>query len=39
MAKKKKNGNQDTNLKIIVLATAILNLIRAVIDLIEKLTG
>lgn len=39
MAKKKKNGNQDTTVKIIVLVTAILNLIRSVVDLIEKLTG
>ena len=37
MAKKKKNGNQDKTLQIIVLVTAILNLIRAVFDIIEKL--
>lgn len=35
----KKNGNQDKTVKIIVLVTAILNLIRSVVDLIEKLTG
>lgn len=37
MAKKKKKGNQDKSLQILVLVTAILNLIRAVIDLIERL--
>lgn len=37
MAKKKKNDSQDKTLKILVLATAILNLIRAIFDLIEKL--
>ncbi len=37
MAKKKKKGNQDKTLQIIVLVTAILNLIRAVFDIIEKL--
>lgn len=36
MAKKKKNDSQDKTLKILVLATAFLNLIRAVIDLIDK---
>ena len=39
MAKKKKNGNKDTTLQIIVFVTAILNLIRSVIDLIKNLTG
>ena len=39
MARKKKNGNQNTTLQIIVLVTAILNLIRAVVDLIDNLTG
>lgn len=34
--KQKKNGNQDTTLKIIVLITAIVNLIKAVTDLIQK---
>ena len=37
MAGKKKSGNQDKALKTIVLVTAILNLIRAVADLIERL--
>ena len=37
MAKKKKKGNQDKTLQIIVLVTAILNLIRAVFDILEKL--
>ena len=35
MARKKKNGNQNTGLQVVVLITAILNLIRAVIDLID----
>lgn len=39
MASKKKSGNQDKTLKIIVMVTAILNLIRAVADLIDNLTG
>lgn len=39
MARKKKNGNKDTTLQIIVFVTAILNLIRSVIDLIKNLTG
>ena len=33
---KKKNGDQDKTLKILVLVTAILNLIRALTDLISK---
>lgn len=41
MAKKKrphkKSGNQDTATKAIVLATAILNLIKALVDLITYL--
>lgn len=41
MAKKKKphkkSGNQDTALKAIILVTAILNLIKALVDLINKL--
>lgn len=37
MARKKKSGDQDKALKTIVLVTAILNLIRAVTDLIERL--
>lgn len=36
MSKKKKNGNQEKTLKIIVLVTALLNLIRAIVDLIQK---
>ena len=39
MARKKKNGNKDTTLQIIVFVTAILNLIQAVVDLIKRLTG
>ena len=38
MARQKKKGSQEKTLKIIILATAILNLIRALVDLIEKLT-
>lgn len=38
MARKKKNGKQDTALKLIVLLTAILNLVKAGIDLIVRLT-
>ena len=37
MSRKKKNGKQDTTLKIIVLLTAILNLIKALVDLINRL--
>lgn len=37
MAKKKKGGNQDRGLTTIVLITAILNLIKVILDLIEKL--
>lgn len=37
MARQKKNGNQDKALHRIVLATAILNLIRAIADLLERL--
>lgn len=36
MAKKKKNDSQDKTLKILVLATAVLNLIRAIIDIVDK---
>ena len=35
MARQKKNGNQNTGLQVVVLITAILNLIHAVIDLID----
>ena len=37
MSKKKKNGNKDRTLQTIVFVTAILNLIRALIELINKL--
>lgn len=40
MGKKKKTGKQDEKfLKTIILLTAILNLIKALIDFISKLTG
>ena len=43
MAKKKKSGNKDRALESIVFATAVLNLIHAVVDfarsLINLLTG
>ena len=39
MARKKRSGNQDKGLQTIVLVTAILNLIRALVDMIGKLTG
>ncbi len=35
---KRKNSKQDTTTKVIILLTAILNLVRALIDLISKLT-
>lgn len=38
MAGKKKGGNQDKALKTIILITAILNLVKTLIDLISKLT-
>ena len=38
MAKRKK-GSQEKTLKIILLATAILNLISSLVNLIEKLTN
>lgn len=34
--KPKKNGNQDKTLKILILITAILNLIKSATDLIQK---
>lgn len=38
MARRKKNsGNQDTSLKVILLVTAILNLIKSLIDLVKDL--
>ena len=39
MARQKKNGKQDKALETIVLLTAILNLIHAVVDLVDQLTG
>ena len=36
MSKQKKNGNQDKTLKLLILVTAILNLIKAICDLIGK---
>jgi hypothetical protein len=39
MARQKKNGNKDTTVQIIVFVTAILNLIRSVVDLIKNLSG
>ena len=38
MAGKKKSGNKNNKLQTIVLITAILNLVKALIDLISKLT-
>lgn len=37
MSKKKNSGNQDKTLKLIILATAALNLIKSVVDLIVRL--
>lgn len=37
MTKKKKGGDQDPTLAKLVLITAILNLIKVILDLIEKL--
>lgn len=37
MRKKKKNGNQEEVVKIIVLVTAILNLIKVVVEIINRL--
>lgn len=37
MARQKKKGGQDKTLKTLVLVTTILNLIRSLIDLINKL--
>lgn len=39
MSKKKKNGNKDRAVTSIVFVTAVLNLIHAVLDLIDHLTG
>lgn len=38
MARKKKNGDKDKTLQAIVFITAVLNLVKALIDLIGKLT-
>ena len=38
MSRKKKSGKQDKGLTTIVLLTAIRNLVKALIDLISKLT-
>ena len=37
MARQKKKGDQDKTLKILVMVTAILNLIRSLVDIINKL--
>ena len=37
MARRKKKGDQDKTLKTLILVTAILNLIKSLIDLINKL--
>lgn len=37
MARRKKKGDQDKPLKTLILVTTILNLIRSLIDLINKL--
>ncbi len=37
MSRKKKSGNQDKALKTIILITAILNFIKALIELISRL--
>ena len=39
MSRKNKNGKQDKTLYTIVLLTAITNLVAAIIDIIDKLTG
>ena len=39
MARAKRNGKQDSALHNIVLLTAVLNLIKSLIDLIKNLTG
>lgn len=38
MAREKKSGNKDSALQAIVFATAILNLVKALIDLIQRMT-
>lgn len=39
MSRRKKKGKQDAILTIAVLLAAILDLVRAIIDLIDRLTG
>lgn len=39
MSRKKKNGKQSSLLTIAALLTVILDLIRAIMDLIDRLTG
>lgn len=39
MARQKKNGKKDKAVETIVLITAILNLIQAVVEIIDQLTG
>ena len=39
MSRKKKKGKQDALLTAAVLLAAILDLVRAIIDLIDRLTG
>ncbi len=39
MAKAKRNGKKDSSLTSIVFLTAILNLIKSLIDLIKNLSG
>lgn len=37
MARRKKKGSQDKTLETLILATALLNLIKSLVDLITKL--
>ncbi len=37
MSKKKKNGNEDTTVKYIILVTAILELVDTLMEIIKKL--
>lgn len=39
MSRRKKKGKQDALLTVTVLLAAILDLVRAIIDLIDRLTG
>lgn len=39
MAQKKKGGNKDQTLQKLVFATAILNLVKALIEIIRELSG